>query len=186
MLLSLLKELDGHEVNVIDDGSDYQPFEMQNYCTYYRYRHGGKREFWKQWQRAIELCKKSDAEFFIFLPDDVRNIDVEAIKRDYRSGTCLRVLEVGRDRGWTRKGYVDGAFACDREVLDQIEIKPVPRYRFNDPYISSGVGQQMSKLFAEKGIEMIKGNYCIHGDHESVMNPEERKRNPLSNEPRKF
>jgi hypothetical protein len=129
----------------------------------------------------LELAKESDDTEFIFLPDDIHDFDIDRMRKDYTKG-CLNVLDVGLDRGWTPKGYVDCGFMCDRSVLEALEwkLEPIPIQRFNNPYISSGVGQQMSFRLWMKGIPMfLNGNYAQHGNHESKMHKEERLRNPL-------
>ena len=46
MLLSLLKELEGERITVIDDGSEYNPEQLTEYCTYVRTPHRGKFGYW--------------------------------------------------------------------------------------------------------------------------------------------
>jgi glycosyltransferase involved in cell wall biosynthesis len=181
MLLRLLKELKGERIRVIDDGSKYNPDEHLKYCDYYRVSHKGKEGFWVNWNFMLELAKESTDTEFIFLPDDIHAFDIDRMRKDYTKG-CLNVLDVGLDRGWTPKGYVDCGFMCDRSVLEALEwkLEPIPIQRFNNPYISSGVGQQMSFRLWMKGIPMfLNGNYAQHGNHESKMHKEERLRNPL-------
>lgn len=181
MLLRLLKELEGEKVVVVDDGSKYNPIEHLNYCDYYRASHKGRPGFWVNWNLMLEIAKESDEDEFIFLQDDLHSVELDRLREDYTDG-CLNVLEVGADRGWTPVGYVDCMFMCNREVLEALEwkLEPIPIHRFNNPSISSGVGAQLSYRLWLKGIPMIlNGNYAKHGDHESKMNKEERKRNPL-------
>ena len=181
MLLRLLKELQGEQVVVVDDGSSYNPDKHLKYCDYYRVSHKGREGFWVNWNFMLQIAQESNDNEFIFLQDDLHSVDLDRLREDYTDG-CLNVLEVGPDRGWTPKGYVDCQFICDRYVLNALEWKldPIPIQRFNNPYLSSGVGQQLSFRLWMKGIPMyLNGNYAQHGDHESKMNPEERKRNPL-------
>ena len=181
MLLRLLKELEGENVVVIDDGSTYDPTEHLDYCEYHRVSHKGKKGFWVNWNMMLEIAKESNDTEFIFLPDDIHSIELDRLRSDYTNG-ALNVLHVGPDRGWTPKGYVDCAFICDRSVLEALKwkIDPVPIQRFNNPNISSGVGQNLSFRMWMEGIPMyLKGNYAQHGDHESKMHKEERLKNPL-------
>lgn len=181
MLLNLLKELRGERVTVIDDGSTYLPYPHIEYCDYYRTKHKGKVGFWSQWDFMFQLALETDDQEFIFLPDDIRNLRLEELRADYKGG-CLNVLNVGADRGWTKKGYVDCAFICDRSVLDALkwQVYEVDIRRFLRRHISSGVGQQLSKRLVDLGIPMYLGkNYASHGDHKSQMHLLERKFNPL-------
>lgn len=185
MLLRLLKELKGESVTVIDDGSEYDPSEHLNYCEYYRLSHHGKEGFWVNWNFMLGLAKESNDREFIFLPDDIHDFEIDRMRKDYKGG-ALNVLDVGADRGWTPKGYVDCGFMCDRKVLSALkwELDPIPITRFNIPNISSGVGQQMSFKLWMKGIPMIlNGNYAHHGNHESKMHPSIRKIQPLCTMP---
>lgn len=202
MLLSLLRELKGNVI-VMDDGSDFDPDPFLDYCDFYRSSHRGREGYWRQWRDALEICEES-GDWFLFLSDDLQNVNLSEIKRITKSikgNYAFNVLNVGADRGWTgikwaekkiagvdcyKMGYVDGAFACNRGALESIGfyMEPVDTLRFRNPYISSGVGQQLSNRFALKGIPMYlpKKSLCYHGNHESKMNPEERKRNPLVSE----
>lgn len=183
-LLRLLKELQGESVTVIDDGSNYNHDEHLRYCDYYRVSHKGKTGFWVNWNFMLQLAKETDDNEFIFLPDDIYDFDIERMRKDYKGG-ALNVLDVGADRGWTPKGYVDCGFMCNRGVLNALEwkIDPIPIGRFRNPSISSGVGEQMSYRLWLRGIPMyLQGNYAHHGAHESKMNRLERIRNPLITE----
>lgn len=185
MLLRLLKELEGEKIIVVDDGSAYDPTEHLNYCDYYRVSHKGREGFWVNWNLMLEIAKGTDDNEFIFLQDDLYDVELEKLRRDHTKG-CLNVLDVGKDRGWTPKGYVDCQFMCDRKVLEALEWKvdPVPIQRFRDPNISSGVGAQLSYRLWLKGIPMyLNRNYAQHGNHESKMHKSERLKNPLCTTP---
>lgn len=181
MLLRLLKELEGENVIVVDDGSTYDPSEHLRYCDYYRVSHKGKEGFWVNWNLMLEIAKESDDDEFIFLQDDLYDIDLARLRADYKGG-ALNLMEIGKDRGWTPKGYVDCIFMCDRKTLDRLhwKIDPVPIQRFNRPNVSSGVGENLSYRMWLNLIPMqFNGNYAHHGNHESKMHKEERVRNPL-------
>lgn len=181
MLLSLLKELEGERITVIDDGSDYLPYPHIEYCEYLRTNHKGKVGFWSQWDFMFRIAKETDDNEFIFLQDDLENVRLDELRRDYKGG-CLNVLNVGPDRGWSKKGYVDCQFMCDRSVLEALkwEMHEIDIRRFLFRHISSGVGQQLTNRLAELDIPMhTDKNYANHGDHHSEMHPLERKLNPL-------
>lgn len=201
MLMSLLKELRGKdEIIVIDDGSDYSPFEYLEYCDYYRSEHLGKEGFWYQWQTAFHLCNDSGHDWFLFLQDDLKDVQYDTI----RSATkdldkyAFNVVNMGGDRRWSditwknrrvgdircyQMSYVDCIFATNRKTLDLLEWKmdPVPPGRFVNPLISSGVGQQLTRKFARYEVPMYlpKKSLAYHGDHFSEMHPVERKRTPF-------
>lgn len=181
MLLRLLKELKGEYVVVIDDGSEYNPIEHMNYCDYYRTEHQGRQGYWKNWQLMFDLASETEETEFIFIPDDVHTVDLVGLRAEYTKGT-LNVLNVGKDRGWSPNGYVDCGFICHRKVLEALNwaMIPISPHRFINPFISSGVGQQLTNRLFYLGIPMYTiRNYAIHGDHESQMHPLERRRNPL-------
>lgn len=185
MLLNLLKELEGESVSVIDDGSKYNPSAHLNYCDYYRVSHKGKEGFYVNWNLMLDIAKESNDNEFIFLQDDLHNVELDRLRKDYKGG-CLNVLDVGVDRGWTPVGYVDCIFMCDRSVLEALEwkLEPITIQRFNRPNISSGVGEQLSRRLWFKGIPMyLNGNYAQHGNHESKMHKEERLKSPLCTTP---
>ena len=196
LLKSLVDSLKGEKIMIIDDGSDY-PIHFNNY---HRYEHQGKEGFWQLWNEALRMCHASPDNWFLFLQDDVTDVNLKEIKRITRrmKDYAFNIMNRGPDRGWTKvpmypvnlKGvqcqtvrYVDCIFATNRQTLDKIgwKMNPVSAHRFRNPYISSGVGHQLSQRFAQNGILMYKPikSLAFHGDHESLMHKEERKRNPL-------
>jgi len=185
LLLRLLKELQGEDVVVLDDGSDYDATEMYNYCKYYRVDHKGKQKFWKIWQYMFDYGMHSDADEFIFLQDDLYNVDLEGLRQvETPEKYALNLMDVGPDRGWSPVGYVDCIFKTNRKTLEAIDwqVPPVnPKRWAGRPELSSGVGQNLSQLFYRKKIPMIlpDRNYASHGDCESKMHPELRKKEPL-------
>ena len=199
MLSRLLDEVTGI---VIDDGSeyDYSPFIKR--CDYHRLPHGGKELFWNTWNYALDLCKESVANFFLFLPDDVYDVDLKTIHKLHESlksePYAFNYLNVGHTTGWTpikpksvdidgfsaiECGFVDCGFFCNREALELLgfELERIPMNRFKSDKISSGVGHQMSRRLWKKGVKMYipEKSLAYHGDHESQMHKEERKNNPL-------
>lgn len=197
--MSLVRQFPG--CTVIDDGSQYDPTPYLDYCEYYRSAHRGKRGFWMGWRDALELCKKSGDDWFLFLQDDVTRIQTEEIKKICRSITgpyAFNIMRIGSDRGWTRVrwksvtlagtpclevSYVDCIFAANRQCLEKLDftMHPIDLVRFANPYISSGVGQQLSRRMEKLNIPMYmpKKSLAYHGDHPSMMHPIERQRNPL-------
>ena len=66
---------------VIDDGSDFDciPFVGDSY--FHRLKHKGKNQYYLNWQYAFDICKQSNEDFFLFIPDDFLNINYSVIER---------------------------------------------------------------------------------------------------------
>lgn len=116
---------------------------------------------------------------------------------------CLNPLMDGSRRGvpnWTgidpkvvhgsygtkfyRTGWVDCIFMSERRMLDALNwrINPIDDSRWKrNKFLSSGVGQQISKRLIAKDLHpyQVYESLVHHGGHESKMNPQERKQNPL-------
>merc|ERR1712098_305061 len=85
--------------------------------------------------------------------------------------------------GWNvyKSQWLDMAILFDREML-RFRVKEVPISRWKkNKLVSSGVGAQLSKRLHNAGYSMyqVENSLIHHGDHESRMNYEERKLNPL-------
>jgi hypothetical protein len=174
-----------------DDESNYDIKHPQTFTHRYR----GKKGFWITWDEILKDCEKSEAELFVFMPDDFLNLDVErliALHYEYtkKRAYAYNIINDGRAGQWTgiqekvidnetiMSGMVDCGFFCNREALNKIG------YYINNPKRiggSSGVGQQLSMRFLKERILMYKPikSLATHGEHESIMHKEERKRNPL-------
>lgn len=206
MLKSLLSELP-FEIIVIDDGSDYSKDQTDSWTMklnhpltdFIRTIHEGKQGFWKKWLLARQIALGTDHDYFMFLPDDVSNVDIEAVNKIISQGWDDRLFAMnlcntgelyrwgkGREfqedfalagRHWKQCDYVDGCFITNRETLQAIDIDPVPKEWFDRPEKSSGVGYQMTmKLRALNCPMMLPDRSLVyHGDHDSVMHPEHRK-----------
>lgn len=200
LLLSLLKELDGN-IHVIDDGSMYSYTEHKKYCNYHRLKHKGKQFWWKNWNYAFKLCKKSDSEHFLFCPDDWASYDIQRIKwlqNQFKDNPyAFNIANHGVSQQWTplkawqttikdfdafRVGFVDCCFSTNRSALEKLDwtMEPISQTRFRDPNISSGVGRQLSERFLKAGVPMLKPvkSLCKKHHVESKMNKQERKNNP--------
>lgn len=171
-LQKTLNELEGvDEIIVFDDGSQYDPKPFEKRCTYLRYKHGGKYNFYKQWQRAFSYCKESNHDRFIFLPDDMENFNWDRIQwvYDMIDGTfACNVCNVGWNLSWTnvykKPSHIDGLFEVgwmdhgtitNRQTLEALDWAMIPppddHFITND---SSGVGKQISVRLHRKGIPM--------------------------------
>ena len=209
MLKALLCELDEFEVVVIDDGSEFSK-DWGEYLenpltlvTKIRTQHTGKRGFWRKWVVARQLALGSEHEHFLFLPDDVSNLNLEAIKAINRQGWekhffAVNVINCGRSECWGRfsvgqepfeiggvdlfeVGFVDCGFLTNRHTLEHIEITPPQKGWFDRPDKSSGVGYGLSTSLRLIGASMLmaKQGLCFHGDHASVMHTKHRQDVPL-------
>ena len=181
---------------VLDDGSSY----FIDYPNVIRFRNGGKKEFWRKWFVAFELAKGSDDDFFLFMPNDFQDLDLDMVMKlhdKYKKQPYLcNIINDGREWCWIQKPsepidqyvrkvyFTDCGFFCNRKALERIEftIDPVNPKRFKDRRdISSGVGQQLTMKFNRGGVKMYLPYKSLakHGDHESTMHQEERRTNPL-------
>lgn len=205
MLDGLLGELEtkfiGERIVVIDDGSTYESKHFWNRCEYHRLTHKGKQFFWLNWDYAFDICKQSNDEFFMFLPDDFSDIDSNRINDIYNMSDGLfayNLLNDGRPPCWTpikhkavdvagvpsiRSSFVDCGYFTNRATLEAINFQQdyIHPDRFIREDISSGVGKTQSEKFYKLGIPMYipKKSLCYHGEHDSMMHYELRKLEPL-------
>lgn len=199
MLIELLNELDGFDIQVIDDGSDFTVEDKRIIRT----NHEGKRGFWRKWVVARQLALGSEHDWFLFLPDDVSDINLTAIIELTDQGwdnslMALNLLNTGdlyrwgkattgqlditiSDNNWRECCYVDGCILTNRLTLECCEIHEVGSNWFDRPDKSSGVGHQMTMTLRKLGAIMMRpdNSLCFHGDHESKMHKEHRKKTPL-------
>jgi hypothetical protein len=193
MLMDLLIALDGEDITVIDDGSDYNFKLHARRCNYIRTKHRGKRGYWITFLLMFNIARDlTDCNEYIFIPDDITDFDINRLRADAgNQGNgfyAINILNIdrGTPSNWgvpIEHGYIDCAFYTNRRTLQKLQFKilPVPERRFKDnPNISSGVGRQLTRRMFRLGIKMIvpERSYARHGDHPSVMNPSERLINP--------
>lgn len=178
----------GGALFIYDDGMD---FEFR-----------GKKLFWKTWGEALAGCQDFGYtnDIYIFMPDDFQNIDLNKIKELHEQFKdepyVYNIINDGRHQQWRRfpkkeavngtieVGFTDCGFFCNREALEAIGfyMDEVPQRWFDQgENISSGVGHQLTKRFALAGVRMYKPvkSLAYHGDHESKMHKELRKKQPL-------
>lgn len=160
--------------------------------------HTGKKGFWKKWDLALRTAEHIDTDFYLFIPDDFENVDYERISKFHEAHKdkpyFCNVINDGRTQQWvrfneqpynnefTRIGFVDCGFFCNRSALQKIgfNMTPIDTSRMAG-ITSSGVGMQLTRRIHQTGIPIYKPikSMAYHGDHESVMHPEERKKIPL-------
>lgn len=190
MLTSLLKELEGKNVFVIDNCSNYDVSTLG--VDYYSFPiNGGKRLFYQKWQLALEKFRESNFEYVCFLPDDVSSLDLKGIENLTRQGLenfAITLANTGNFYRWGEYNtsnkefvfndrlhkdccYVDGCFITNKKTLDGINIGPMPDLWFDRSDKSSGVGYSTTMQLRKKGALMLMPNksYLYHGDHKSVM-----------------
>lgn len=197
MLEKMTEHLECFNPLVIDDGSNYKILHKNTV----RFAHGGKQQYWKRWDFALRECKISKDDFFMFTPDDYENIDMKKIMDIHRKFKhkpyVYNIVNDGRDSSWNKitpieideetlkVGFTDCGFFCNRKALEKLnfEINPISQKRFElDPFCGSGVGHQLTFRFNRAGVGIYKPkkSLAFHGDHESVMHPELRKKQPLT------
>lgn len=204
---NLLEELPGcDDVNIliVDDGSKYNcKYFDSKVIKYFRFPHTGKKGFYKKWDFAIDYCLASKHNDFLFLPDDIENINMGMIQKIIKQGWSdvpyvVNVINDGRTFCWGRfrtgqmpieiddtvlneVGFTDCGFLSNRHTMEQIQIDRVSETWFDRPDKSSGVGHQLTKKMRKLGVKMLMPtpSLCTHGDHESKMHKEHRKKNPL-------
>jgi len=195
MLERLLAELEGYDVTIIDDGSSFD----LDHPGFIKLPHGGKEGFWRNWDHALKLFKKSRNEFALFLQDDVFDVRIDKIIEYHNllkdKTYAFNVLTDSRITCWNsiaptpfneeidKVGFVDCLFFTTRKTLSLIGywMEAIDRVRFKIPGISSGVGQQLTKRLNNRRIPIYRNKTSLiyHGDHESIMHNHERKKNPL-------
>lgn len=197
MLANSIRELaEFGNVTVIDDGSTITPTHNPTYS----FPNGGKKEFWHRYNFAFNLTKKSDADYFLFVPDDFSLYDLERIKRQVHSFRrnnkwVLNVMRDKRDECWVRGApvyineeircvkFCDCGFLTTKKVMRLLEHKilPVPP-EWHERATSSGVGAQLSNRMKKLRIPIFQPlkSYVHHGEHDSVMHYLERKKYPLN------
>lgn len=195
MLESLINEVSQYDYVVIDDGSS---FTLPT--NFYQFNHGGKPKFWRMWDYALRMLKDDNSDIFIFTPSDISNINIDNIIERHNqfkhNAYAYNLINDGRKNCWNMikpfkvdehtlmVGFTDCGFFCNKNLLNRIgyyvnEINP---YRFiHNTSISSGVGQQLTfrMLKAKCLLYTPIQSLVYHGNHESLMHPEERKTNPL-------
>lgn len=202
---SLMDNSENHDFNlwIYDDNS---PVDYLGELRKHRFtENNGKGKYWKLVNKMYQDIRDHfEYDYYFHLPDDItvtpgffaKAITLwESIKDEKK--ICLNLIfdEHRQNKGcWTgfnpvasgsviKTQWVDMCYMCDINFFKKLnfEIHPIDPNRWNyDKSLSSGVGAQISlRLFKENNLYQVKKSLVLHGDHESKMNPEERKKNPL-------
>ena len=184
MVKRLLKDLEGYTVICIDDGSEWTKTDS---IELIRTPHEGKRGFWKKWVMAQQLALGIDSDYYLFLPDDVTNVNLEWLEGLKRQGWkdhlfAINVINDGRTSCWgihttgqetinindielNEVGFVDCGFFTNRLTFESIEIHEPPLHWFQDKERSSGVGFGLTTSLRMIGAKMMMPtpSLCQHG-----------------------
>lgn len=208
-LLALLGDLGREtwadlEVAVYEDPTEYDYSAARRLCrrrgwAWRRMRQRvGRQGFWKLVDRQFSDARASTAEWFLFLPDDVRllrhalprAIDTWGRLDDPATLTLWRLRALEGKANWTGKEpvaraeateifHVDGLYLCRRPTLAALEFRcPDPRASRRR---SSGVGRVLSLTLDAAGRRMYRVNQSLVANNDggiSIMNPAERMKHP--------
>lgn len=196
MLLNLIKQLDGYDLVVWDDNSN---FSIDGKFTFHKfYKNYGKRLAWRKFQRIFDFLLKdySEYDYYFILPDDIilcddfvnKSIEIYKNIKDNRK-ICLSLLSDIRveNMNWTGthpvvKGDVihtnwsDLCFMFEKKFLEEVDMKEVPTDRWDgNPKLGSGVGSVISRDLYRKNFNQyhVTETLCTHGGHKSKMNHHE-------------
>ncbi|MBA3987682.1 MAG: hypothetical protein C0463_00940 [Idiomarina sp.] len=163
----------------------------------------GKKKYWSLVNKIFKKLRTLNSRYYLYLGDDLEVVDNFFAKSrstwisiDDPDKVSVNLLNDGRTSCWTgiertekqfgglkvfQSQWVDMIMMFD-EILILYDIEPIPLSRWkNKPNLSSGVGDYLSRRFDGLGYSLyqVSNSLVIHSDHESMMNPEERKINPL-------
>jgi len=185
------------DINVFHDGGGL-PYYHVDALQFTLHKPPGHRHFAETWDHVLDSCRKSDADTFVFLPDDVTPAVTNPVERmlshlehcdvivplvDGRGrGPCWVPVDPVDERERWLTHWVDGCFACSRDVLEALSwrVPHIPAEHFSTN-ASSGVGKYMSLALWRSGLRVCQVSDTLyeHGEHDSQMHYDERKRNPL-------
>lgn len=183
------------------------PQVSMKYFKYNRFpENHGKERFWQVIDQTFISAREVSWDYFLLLQDDLElthdffdkvlkawgAIDderavINLFTDDFRKGRpvwgCEQpiVVEYPADEVKLWKcNWTDPMFFCARPALEvlEYEMRPITQHRDD---LGSRVGQQLTKRWGEASIPIYQGyeTFTHHGDHESMMNPELRRRRPL-------
>lgn len=161
-------------------------------------RHLGRKEFHRLVNQQMRDAECSDAEWFIFMPDDVRLVRhaiPKAITTWYRledpaTLTLWRLQSLEGLCNWTgcepvegadatEIHHVDGFYLCKRDTLQALDFE-CGRPKYMTP-TGSGTGRTISYRLHDQGKRMYRVNSSLgiaNDTRGSVMNRRERMKHP--------
>lgn len=161
----------------------------------------GKREHWRLVNQELRDCERSNADWFVFLPDDVRlvryaiprSIETWSRLQDPATLTLWRLRWLEGKPNWTGRRpvngaaasevfHVDGCYLTRRPTLNKLRFRcPEVVRRPDQAHMGSGVGSRLSRMLHARGMRMYRVNESLALPNDggvSVMNPEERMLHP--------
>jgi hypothetical protein len=206
LLTDLKREARGWDVSirVYDDASTADYGEVRQLLedsddTYHRASSNhGLHNHWQWFNRALQDLKSEDADFYLFVQDDMRLcnrfferlLSVWMSIPDPNKAALNPLVDRARVHSpcWTGvlpqavgdaelTGWVDGAFLCERRLLEELNfaISPIPLSRWQkNPLLSSGVGQDISTRLQSRGLGLYRAKESLvaHVSEESCMHPD--------------
>lgn len=198
-----LKKNKSHNVSyhIIDDCSKFSNEFVKSNKIIQTEKNYGKKLHWKLWDMDFGILgREKQIDLFIFLPSDASKVNFnEIIKQSEllkEQEYIFNISNDGRTQCWNRIkpeivnhiymkiGFVDCCFFTNRMTLDKLGffMLEIDKSRFLlNKNISSGVGEQLTRRINNEKIDIFLpyNSFIFHGDHESTMHKEERKKNPL-------
>jgi hypothetical protein len=198
----------GFDYFIVDDKSDYDLSEIvddtcKSIITTDKYVvnefNYGKNLYYKTFTKLMQYCiTKTDYDYFIFTPNDFVDYDFDilfkyanAFKDDY---FMFNIINDGRTQCWNhhsitkltndiyRAYYCDCGFITNYKTLKVFNFTiPKPPLVFEREDRSSGVGYYLTTRGIKAGVNMylpVK-SLALHGEHDSVMHYEQRKKDIL-------
>jgi hypothetical protein len=178
-----------------DDYHDAHERVIANGWSWHRFPSRlGREEHWRLIDRELGDCRESAADWFVFLPDDVRlarlaiceAIDIYDRLDDPSTLTLWRLKDHEGQPNWTgllpverehafEVFHVDGIYLCRRDTLEFLNYScPKPNPSRRRP-TSSGVGRAMSLHLHAAGKRMYRVHKTLAAPVigvPSVMNPD--------------
>jgi FkbM family methyltransferase len=202
---------EGLDVRVFDDASPggydriVERLRARGWSYTIAAKRHGKHGWWQWWNAILADLRKSPAQTYVVLQDDMRlchgfftrALSLWGSIADQRKASLFLHVDEGIDKPrWTlvrqrrvgdvsECGWVDlTAFVCERTMFDALSwrIEPVSATRWrSDPLLGSGVGAQLSVRLQRRRLAMYRTNdsLTLHSEVESRMNPDARRRHPM-------
>ena len=184
---------------VFDDNST-ELYDIPEWVTVINfYPNNGKKGFWKIINTSFKFIKNIESKYYVYLQDDVVLCEdflteissiYESIDDDNKISLEFRTDDRTKRPNWTdfqpvehkdvlHTQWIELDFICEKKLFDELDytINPIPPTRwYLNPKLSSGVGHQMSIRLNDRKKNMyhVKKSKVYHGDHDSLMNYDER------------